>query len=100
MLIYQPKAIFHYLIAVQLKKLNNKDITLFNKWIQWHLEHKLYNLYFKAINLSTAKLFVFVDRFFANNKNQSSQISYIIVLANKHSHAYSNKFTIKGNTFY
>lgn len=37
-----------------------------------------------AIDLSTAKLFVFVAGSFANNKDFSSQIGYEIILANKH----------------
>lgn len=98
--IYQPEATFDYLIAIQSKKPNNKDITLLKKRIQWQLDYKLYGFCFKSIDLSTAKLFVFVDRSFANNKDQSSQIGYIIVLANKHSHANTNKFTIEGNTIY
>ena len=98
--IYQPKATFNYSIAAQSKKLSNKDIAIFNKRIQLQLDHKLYSLCFKAIDLSTAKLFVFVDRSFANNKDQSSQIGYVIVLANKYSHANTNKFTIKDNTIY
>ena len=57
-------------------------------------------LCFKAIDLSNAKLFVFVDGFFANNKDQSFQIGYVIIFANKHSYTNTNKFTIKGNTIY
>lgn len=58
------------------------------------------NLYFKAIDLSNIKLFVFVNRFFVNNKNQSSQIGYIIILANKNLYTNINKSTIKGNTIH
>ena len=57
-------------------------------------------LRFKAIDLSNAKLFVFVDGSFANNKDQSSQIGYVIILANEHSHANTNEFTIEGNTIH
>jgi hypothetical protein len=39
-----------------------------------------------ALNLPTAKLFVFVDGLFANNKDFSSQIGYKIILANKTTH--------------
>ena len=98
--ICQPEAAFDYSIAAQSKKLSNENIALFNKRIQWQLDHKLHGFCFKAIDLSTAKLFVFVDGFFANNKDQSSQISYVIVLANKHSHANINEFTIEGNIIY
>ena len=96
-LICQPEAAFDYSIAAQSKESSNEDIALLNKWIQWQLDHKLRGLRFKAIDLSNAKLFVFVDGSFANNKDQSSQIGYVIVLANKHSHSTINKFTIEGN---
>ena len=56
------------------------------------------NLCFKVINLSNATLFVFVDRSFANNKDQSSQIGYVIIQVNKHLHANTNKITIEDNT--
>jgi hypothetical protein len=45
--------------------------------------------------LATAKLFVFVDSSFANNKDLSSQIGYVIILANKI--ARLDEFIIRGN---
>jgi hypothetical protein len=39
-----------------------------------------------ALDLPTAKLFIFVNRLFANNKDFSSQIEYKIILANKTTH--------------
>ena len=39
-----------------------------------------------ALDLPTAKLFVFVDRSFANKKDFSSQIRYKIILANEITH--------------
>jgi hypothetical protein len=35
------------------------------------------------LELAIAKFFVFVNNLFANNKNLSSQIRYVIILANK-----------------
>jgi hypothetical protein len=53
------------------------------------------------------KLFVFVDGSFANNKDFSSQIGYLIILANEILNETSNEnstgtkeFTIKGNLIY
>jgi hypothetical protein len=45
--------------------------------------------------LAIAKLFVFVNSSFANNKDLSSQIRYIIILANKIIRL--DEFTIRGN---
>jgi hypothetical protein len=51
-----------------------------------------------AINLTTAKLFVFVDGSFANNKDFSSQIGYEIILANETTH--NKEFELTGNLIY
>jgi hypothetical protein len=50
------------------------------------------------LELATAKLFVFINSSFANNKDLSSQIRYVIILANKI--AGLDKFTIRGNLIY
>jgi hypothetical protein len=50
------------------------------------------------LELTTAKLFVFVNSLFANNKNLSSQIRYIIILANKI--VGLDEFIIRGNLIY
>ena len=47
------------------------------------------------LDLSTAKLFVYVDASFANNKDLSSQIGFMILLANEITAAGS--FTMTGN---
>jgi len=48
-----------------------------------------------ALNLEHAKLFIFINGSFANNKDFSSQISYLIILTNETKR--TNKFVIKGN---
>jgi hypothetical protein len=47
------------------------------------------------IDLRSAKLYVFVDGSFANNKDLSSQIGYEIILANETID--SDEFSIRGN---
>ena len=51
-----------------------------------------------TLNLEHIKLFIFVDGFFINNKDFSSQISYLIILINETKG--TNKFIIKGNLIY
>ena len=51
-----------------------------------------------ALDLEHAKLFIFVDGSFANNKDFSSQIGYEIILANET--AGNKEFEIKGNLIY
>src|SRR6266702_639313 len=48
-----------------------------------------------TLDLEHAKLFIFIDSSFINNKDFSSQIGYLIILINKTKG--TNKFTIKGN---
>jgi hypothetical protein len=48
-------------------------------------------------DLRTAKLFVFVDGSFANNKDLSSQIGYIIILANEKFNDRKDEFSVMGN---
>jgi hypothetical protein len=51
-----------------------------------------------ALNLLTAKLFIFVNRLFVNNKDFSSQIKYKIILANKTT--YNKEFELTKNLIY
>src|SRR5882757_4547019 len=54
-----------------------------------------WGLLYMPINLPTAKLFIFVNRLFANNKDFSSQLGYEIIIANESTG--ENDFTIYGN---
>ena len=47
------------------------------------------------INLSTAKLFVFINKLFVNNKDFSSQLRYKIIIINKFTG--ENNFIIYSN---
>lgn len=78
--IYSIKAIFNYFIITKLQKSNNNNITFINKQIQLQLDNKLYKVYFKVVNLSITKLFVFIDRFFTNNKDQSFILALLLPL--------------------
>jgi len=50
------------------------------------------------INLPTAKLFVFINGLFINNKDFSSQLGYKIIIANKSTR--ENNFIIYSNLIY
>ena len=51
-----------------------------------------------TLDLEQAKLFIFINSSFTNNKDFSFQISYLIILINKTEK--TNKFAIKGNLIY
>jgi hypothetical protein len=55
-----------------------------------------------TLDLECTKLFVFVDDSFVNNKDFSSQISYLIIIANETETIFigTDEFTIKGNLIY
>jgi hypothetical protein len=50
--------------------------------LQWQLDNAKQGLKFEVLQRDI-KLYVFVDVLFANNKDLSSQIGYVIVLGNK-----------------
>ncbi len=53
-----------------------------------------------TLNLEHVKLFVFVGGSFTNNKDFSSQIGYLIILANETNSTINDEFVIKGNLIY
>jgi hypothetical protein len=91
----QPEAAFDLSVAAQSKEPAREDVTALNKRLQWQLDHLDRGLKYIPLDLSTAKLFVFVDGSFANNKDLSSQIGYIIAIANETTG--TEEFTIRGN---
>jgi hypothetical protein len=52
---------------------------------------------FIPLDLPMAKLFVFVDSSFANNRNLTLQLRFVIVLTNETTIDDHNEFTIRGN---
>ena len=66
-----------------------------NKQLEWQIKNINRGIKYTALNLKQAKLFIFINNSFANNKDFSSQIRYLIILANKTKG--TDKFAIKGN---
>jgi len=52
------------------------------------------------LDLNKAKIYVFVDSSFANNKDLSSQIGFIIILANENENTGNDEFNLYGNLIY
>jgi hypothetical protein len=93
--ICQPEAVFDLSVAAQHQDPTKDDVTALNKRLQWQLDHLDRGLTYISLEMSTAKLFVFVDGSFANNKDFSSQIGFEIILANETTQ--DDEFTINGN---
>ena len=63
------------------------------------MDNKNRGLTYKKLNPQNLQLYIFVDGLFANNKDISLQIGYIIVLSNKKI-THDNKIRITGNIIY
>jgi hypothetical protein len=49
--------------------------------LQWQIINQIRNLRYVKLNQSSLRLVIFIDLFFANNRDLSSQIDYVICLA-------------------
>jgi hypothetical protein len=79
----QPQVAFGLSYAAQsTDQIPSKDdINQLNKCLQWQLDNQSKGLKFVQLDINKLRFVVFTDSSFANNKDYSSQIGYIIVLA-------------------
>ena len=83
----QPEASYDLSVAAQSSEYTNDDIKHLNKRLQWQIENSNRGLRFVRLDPTNLKLLVFTDASFANNKDLSSQIGYVLVLADASGHA-------------
>jgi hypothetical protein len=93
--ICQPEATFDYSVAAQAVNPTDADLRQLNRRLQWQIDNNIRGLRFVPLDLSTAKLMVFADGSFANNRDLSSQIGYVICLVNEE--VTPENFSITGN---
>ncbi|KAM4058734.1 cwf18 domain containing protein [Hirsutella rhossiliensis] len=74
----------------------NTDFKALNKRIEWQINNPDRGLCYIPIDLESAKIFVFTDGSFANNKDLSSQIGFVIIIANETAQS-TDSFSIRGN---
>lgn len=79
----QPEAAYDLSVAAQNQEPTDADYTLLNARLDWQIRNMGRGLNYVPLDLATAKLIVFPDGSFANNKDLSSQLGYIAVLANE-----------------
>ena len=91
----QPEASFDLSIAAQHQDPQPDDVLALNRRIKWQMENIDRGITYVPLDLSTAKLYVFVDGSFANNKDLSSQLGYEVILANEVDR--EDSFEIHGN---
>jgi hypothetical protein len=77
----QPEASFNLSFAAQVINPSEGDAKHLNKCLNWQIKNPDRGLKFVKLDINTMQLVVFTDASFANNKDLSLQIGYIIVLA-------------------
>jgi hypothetical protein len=95
--ICQPEACFDLSSAAQYREPTPDDIKALNQRIQWQMDSQDRGLTFLPLNLETARLYVFVDGSFANNRDFTSQLGFAIILANEDEINDRHEFSITGN---
>jgi hypothetical protein len=96
----QPEATFDLSTAAQVTEPTNDDIKKLNKRLEWQKENSSWGLTFIPLKTGVLpktretpkvrvplKLVVFTDSSFANNADYSSQIGYVIALADDENNA-------------
>jgi len=85
----QPEAAYDLSAAAQVTDPKEEDIKKLNKRLAWQSENASRGLRFVPLNVNTdsLRLLVFTDASFANNTDCSSQIGYVIVLADNNDQA-------------
>ena len=77
----QPEAAFDFSFAAQVINPQKDDAKRLNKRIQWQIENANRGLRFVKLDTTSLKLIVFIDAAFANNTDYTSQIGFVICLA-------------------
>ncbi|KDN69177.1 hypothetical protein CSUB01_12251, partial [Colletotrichum sublineola] len=94
---------FDYSVAAQHQVPQAEEIKALNWRIKWQMDNPNRSLTFQLLDLAAAKLFVFVDGSFANNKDMTSQLGFLITLANEITSEgpdNGDEFTMTGNIVY
>jgi len=95
--ICQPEAMFDLSVAAQHQEPSDEEVKALNKRLEWQIQNVERGIRYINLDLNRTKLFVFVDGSFANNKDLSSQIGYVIILANEEASDEENSFLLRGN---
>ena len=93
--ICQPEASYDLSIAAQVTTPEDKDIEQLNQRLEWQINNPERGLSFAPLDLHRMKLFVFTDGSFANNKDMTSQLGFVIVLGNED--RTTGSFEVHGN---
>jgi hypothetical protein len=81
--ICQPMASFNLSAAAQTTDPSKENVAKLNRRLEWQMQNLNLSLNYIFIELNIMKLFAFINALFANNRDLSSQIGYIIMLGNE-----------------
>ena len=84
-IISQSQIAFALLYAAQITKPTYKNADYLNRCLSWQLKTKKFT--FVKLNVTTLRIMTFTNLSFANNKNLSSQIEYVIILTDAQNNA-------------
>ncbi len=93
--ICQSKASFDLFLAAQTIEISSNDITTLNKRFQWQMNNHSRDLIFVKLDSTQFRLMIFIDSFFANNRDLSSEIDYVICLVDANHANIIHWFSIK-----
>jgi hypothetical protein len=79
--ICQSEALFNLFYEAQIIDVSSNDINALNKRFQWQIINQSRDLKYIKLNQSFLRFVVFIDSSFVNNSDLSSQIDYVICLA-------------------
>jgi hypothetical protein len=77
----QPEASYDLAIAAQAVEPTENDVSSLNRRLQWQVENAARGLRFVKLDKETLRLIVLTDSSFANNRDLSSQMGYVLALA-------------------
>ena len=75
----QPEAAYDLSVAAQAIDITEDDVKALNKRLKWQIENAARGIRFVKLQ-KPLQLLVFTDASFANNKDFSSQIGYVLAL--------------------
>ncbi|POS82721.1 hypothetical protein EPUL_004120, partial [Erysiphe pulchra] len=94
--ICQPESSYGLSTAAQHQNPNIEDIKKLNSCLQWKLSNQSRGIRYIPVLLESTKLLIFVGASFADNKDFSPQIGFVIIHANESNHK-PREFLISGN---
>ena len=83
----QPEASFDLSFAAQVTEPSKDDVQLLNKRLQWQIDNADRGLNMVKLDKNTLRIIVFTDSSFANNRDYTSQIGYVIIVADGENNA-------------